>query len=57
MLAMLLYAVLLGGLTVLLVASAGAVKDGIRQRGRFRGILLSLILLLGSLLGFYLLLI
>lgn len=54
---MLLYAVLLGGLSVLLIASAGALKDGIRHRGRFRGILVSLAVLLASLLGFYVLLI
>jgi hypothetical protein len=55
--AMLLYGLLLGGLTVLLVASAGALKEGIRRRGRLRGIVVGLAVLLGSLLGFYALLI
>lgn len=53
MLAMLLTAVTLGGLLVLAVASASALKEAIRQRARLRGILLAAALLFGSLLGLW----
>ncbi len=48
---MLAYAVILGGLTVLLVAAAGALRDGIRQRGRIRGVLVSVAAILVALAG------
>ena len=57
MLALLAYAILLGGLVVLLLAAAGALRDGIRQRGRPRGILVSLLVLLLALLGLWALLV
>jgi hypothetical protein len=54
---MLAYAVLLGALGVLVVAAGGALRDGIRQRGRIRGILVSLAALLLSLIGLWALLV
>jgi hypothetical protein len=51
MLAMLAYAMVLGGLGVLFVAAAGALRDGIRRRGRWRGVAVSLAVMLASLLG------
>jgi|GEM_PF-5905640 len=53
MLAMLLYLVILGGFVVLLAASVSALRDGIRQRARIRGILLAVGLALLSLLGIW----
>jgi hypothetical protein len=54
---MLTYAVLLGGLGVLLVAAMGALRDGIRHGGRIRGILVSLAAVLLSLVGLWALLV
>jgi hypothetical protein len=48
---MLAYALVLGGFAVLLVGSAAALKDGIRRRGRLRGVLISAAVLVLSLLG------
>lgn len=56
-LAMVAYAALLGGLGVLIVASAGALVDGIRRRGRLRGVIVSTGVLLFGLLGIVALLI
>jgi hypothetical protein len=56
-LAMLAYAGLLAGFGVLLVASAAALRDGIRRRGRLRGVLISGAALALSLLGIVALLI
>jgi hypothetical protein len=53
MLAMVLYVVILGGLGILLVASVGALREAIRQRARLRGYLVAIALALGSLLGFW----
>lgn len=50
---MLLYLVILGGFVVLLAASVSALRDGIRQRARIRGILLAVGLALLSLLGIW----
>jgi hypothetical protein len=48
---MLAYAVVLGGLAVLLVASTSALREGIRRRGKVRGVVISAVVLLLSLLG------
>lgn len=48
---MLAYAVILGGLTVLLVAAAGALRDGIRRGGRVRGVVVSVAAILFALAG------
>lgn len=48
---MLAYAVILGGLVVLLVAAAAALRDGIRQRGRVRGAVMSLLVIAVALAG------
>ncbi len=50
---MLLYLVLLGGLGILLLASASTVRDAIRQRAGPRGILISFGFALLSLLGIW----
>jgi hypothetical protein len=57
MIAMLLYTVLLGGLLVLLAASVSAFGAAIKQRARLRGILLTVVVALGSLLGIWALLV
>lgn len=54
---MVLYVAILGGLTVLLLASLGALREAVRQRARWQGILLALGLALGSLLGMWMMLI
>lgn len=54
---MLLYTVLLGGLLVLLAASVSAFGAAIKQRARLRGILLTVVVALGSLLGIWALLV
>ena len=54
---MLFYVILLGGLGVLSLASASALREALRQKARLRGILLTLAMLLGSLLGIVALLI
>lgn len=56
MVAILLNVVLLGGLSVLAAAGGVALKEAVRQRARFRGILLSLGLLVFSLLAIWLIL-
>lgn len=50
---MILYVVLVGGLLVVLLASVGALREAVRQRARWQGILLALGLALGSLLGIW----
>ncbi len=57
MLAMILYVAILGGLTVLFLASVGALREAVRQRARWQGVLLALGLALGSLLGMWAILI
>ena len=49
MIALALNAVVLGGLVVLLVAAASALKEGVRRRVRIRGLLPALLVLLLSL--------
>ncbi len=50
---MMLYVVLVGGFLVVLLASVGALREAVRQRARWQGILLALGLALGSLLGIW----
>lgn len=57
MLEMLAYAVLLGALGVLLVAAAGALREGLKQRGRLRGVVVNVAVILVALLGLVALLI
>lgn len=57
MIAMILYVGILGGLTVLFLASLGALREAVRQRARWQGILLAIGLALGSLLGMWAILI
>jgi len=57
MLALLGYLVLLGGLSLLVVASLGTLREAFRQRARLRGYLVALGLALLSLLGIWALLI
>ncbi len=54
---MILYVGILGGLTVLFLASLGALREAVRQRARWQGILLAIGLALGSLLGMWAILI
>lgn len=53
MLALLLTSLTLGGLLVLAAASASALKEAVRQRARWQGVVLAVALLLGSLLGLW----
>lgn len=57
LLAMAAYAVLLAGLVVLIAASAGALREGIRRRGRIQGLLVSLSVLAAALVGIWALLV
>jgi len=57
MLAMLAYLVLLACFWVLIVAAFGALRDGVKARGRFRGVVVSLLAMLFGLLGIVLLLV
>lgn len=57
MIAMLLYAVILGGLGILLVAGASAFRDAIRQRARPLGFLMALAVMALALVGFWVMLI
>lgn len=57
LLAMAAYTVLLAGLVVLIAASAGALREWIRRRGRLRGLVVSLGVLFGSLAGIWALLV
>lgn len=57
MLAMLAYALILGALTILLVAAVGALREGIRQRGRLRGVLVSVAAMVLALAGWVVMLI
>ena len=43
MLTMLLYAIILGGLVVLLVAAAGTLREAFRKKARLRGFLVALL--------------
>lgn len=56
-LALILYAVLLGLCAVLLGASVSALREALRQRARPRGILLTVALAIASLLGIWALLV
>lgn len=47
------YLVIVGGLFVVLLASLSALREAIRQRARWQGILLAVGLALGSLLGIW----
>lgn len=51
MIAMLLYAVILGGLSVLFLGAISALRDAFRQRARLRGFLAAIGVALLSLLG------
>ena len=51
--AMILYVILVGGLVVVLLASLSALREAIRQRARWQGILLAIGLALASLLGIW----
>lgn len=53
MLAMILYLVILGGLGIVLAASVSALRDAIRQRARFRGIMIAVGLAVLSLIGIW----
>lgn len=53
MVTMFLYVIVVGGLVVLLAASAAALKEAITQRARFRGIALTVGLMVLSLLGLW----
>ncbi len=57
LLVMAAYAVLLGALLVLIVASLGALREGIRQRGRIRGLLMTLGVLAASVIAIWALLV
>ena len=50
---MALYALILGGLTVLFVGGVSALRDAVRQRARFRGFLMAVAVILLSLLGLW----
>lgn len=54
---MLAYLVLLACFWVLIVAAFGALRDGVKARGRFRGVVVSLLAMLFGLLGIVLLLV
>ncbi len=53
MLAMVLYALILGGLGVLFVAALGALREAVRQRARPRGFLVALGAALVALVGIW----
>lgn len=53
MIAMLLYAIVLGGLLIVFAAALSALRDAIRQRARLRGICIALGLALASLAGIW----
>lgn len=53
MLAMLLYAIMLGGLGILLVAAVGTLREAIRQRARPRGFLVAIGAALLALVGIW----
>ncbi|MHB1326790.1 MAG: hypothetical protein ACYC2K_01185 [Gemmatimonadales bacterium] len=57
MIAMLLYAAILGGLSVLFLGSVSALRDAFRQRARLRGFLAATGVALLSLLGIFAMLI
>ena len=50
---MLLYAIVLGGLIVLLVASLGALREAFRRKARLRGFLVALLAALVALVGIW----
>ena len=50
---MLLYAIVLGGLIVLLVAGAGSLREAFRRKARLRGFLVSIAAMVAALLGIW----
>jgi len=54
---MVAYLILLSGFGIITVAAAGALRDGIKARGRIRGMIISFAVMLLGLLGIVLLLI
>ncbi|HMP08377.1 MAG: hypothetical protein KF785_01170 [Gemmatimonadales bacterium] len=57
MMAMLLYAAILGGLSILFLGAISALRDAFRQRARLRGFLAAIAVALLSLAGMFAMLI